>query len=234
MDFTALLPNFGLIAAIVGIILFVKRIVNDERKRICLEKAPSWVWLVAAAVGTRLIGPTGSPGIVCTRSRASDRPLGSASYNWEDTTMKHGVLFRAATSIGMYFFVIVLITAAVLALAGRLDGQAFGTMLLFAVGLAFASNKVADAIDPEDWPTFKAFAVSLWCRGTIVFLIAYPLVVIMFWLRIFTVEFFVAAVNGVITMVLADRHAGEKITANKESSAIPAGGSAPPTGSVPL
>jgi hypothetical protein len=51
MDFTALIPNLGLVAAIVIIILFIKRLVSDERKRLMLDPAPSWIWIVAAFAG---------------------------------------------------------------------------------------------------------------------------------------------------------------------------------------
>jgi hypothetical protein len=51
MDFTTLLPNIGLITAIVVIVLFVKRTVNRERERLLKDKAPGWVWIVLAAIG---------------------------------------------------------------------------------------------------------------------------------------------------------------------------------------
>lgn len=51
MDFAALIPNIGLVVAIVVIILFIKRLVGDERKRLMLDPAPGWIWILAAFIG---------------------------------------------------------------------------------------------------------------------------------------------------------------------------------------
>jgi len=51
MDFLSILPNISLIASIVMIILFVKRIVSDERKRLVLGPVPGWIWILSAFIG---------------------------------------------------------------------------------------------------------------------------------------------------------------------------------------
>lgn len=51
MDFTVFIPNLGLVVAIVIILLFIKRTVNQERKRLFLESAPGWIWIVSAFGG---------------------------------------------------------------------------------------------------------------------------------------------------------------------------------------
>ncbi len=51
MDFTSLIPNLGLVVSIVVILLFIKRTVNQERKRLFLDPSPGWVWIIAAFGG---------------------------------------------------------------------------------------------------------------------------------------------------------------------------------------
>jgi hypothetical protein len=132
--------------------------------------------------------------------------------------MKKGVFFRLLTSIGILFFLIIIATIIPLAAIGKLSGGEFVGMLMFGVGLALTSNKAADAIDPEDWDSVGAFAKSLWSRSTIIFVITYPVIVVLFRVGIIDYVTFFGAANGLVTAVLAARHAGEKIAAKKEEA----------------
>lgn len=127
-------------------------------------------------------------------------------------------LFRLATSVSMWIFLIVVAVSAVLAITGDLDSSSFVQVFLAVGTVAVGYNKISDAADPKEYESFKAFLADLPSRGNIIFIIGFPVFCILLHLKVMDGTGFLGAVTGVIAIALGSRGIGEIITAKKNGS----------------
>ena len=130
-------------------------------------------------------------------------------------------LLKTFTSIAMWIFFIVLGTIIPLLIYGDISSMTFSILLLSIIGFAGGSNKVADAIDPVDYTSFKSFLKDTFYSRTVwLFIIGYPIITILLAEKILDEGTYTAVVEGLIPIVLGIAHIGDAMQIRNQKSAV--------------
>lgn len=122
-------------------------------------------------------------------------------------------LFRISTSLPMYLFVIILVSAFVLLWTGNLEAGSFVFLSMGIAGIAIGINKADDAIDPSDYSSYGEFLKSLLSRGVLIFILLFPTLIVVLCLKLIDGNAFAGAATTLMTMALGSKTIADLIQA---------------------